>query len=139
MAAGWSQEHLALLLTEASDRRWLQSTVHKSETGGRPLTLPDLEALADVFGLNLDDLLYGDREHESDRYADAPRPDPLYDMRHRKLTGRRDALSDQVQTLVLLLDRARAELAEVEAELREPYGVDITTLEPDYDQHEEQD
>lgn len=53
---GYSQEHLAKLMQEAK-LKWGQTTVAKTEAGSRPVRVNEAVALADLFGLTVNDLL----------------------------------------------------------------------------------
>jgi transcriptional regulator with XRE-family HTH domain len=98
--AGYSQAALAALVNERQGSTWQQSTVWKIENDQRPLTLTDVETLADVFGMSIEAMLYGDED---------PNNDPRHNLRLRALGGRLDALHFEEQALLARLADIRAE------------------------------
>lgn len=120
---GWSREQLARRVNDRHGLGWYQSTVQKNETGGRRLTLDDLEALVDVFGRSgIDDLLRGGDDEaefvEVDGVGMVARPTPDERMVDSVDSARLSVLWHE-------RDFYRDRIAEIEAELerrREPPG-----------------
>jgi transcriptional regulator with XRE-family HTH domain len=64
---GWSQDRLAEQMTKRGFP-WKQSTVTKTETAGRPIRVNEFVDLAEIFGVETTDLLYGpDPDSQSGR------------------------------------------------------------------------
>lgn len=112
----WSQAQVATLVREQCGLNWFQSTVQKIEAG-RELTLTEIEALSDVFGLPFHELLYGDMIERPD-YGDYPPPDPAEVMADRVRDAQIASLRTERQAHILRLAEIDAELAR----LNEPRG-----------------
>lgn len=114
-AAGWSQEALAQLVNEQFGTTWQQTTVQKIEAETRPLTLADVEHLAVVFGMKIEDMIYG--QDDWDSTAEVPIEDPLHELRRRALDTRIKHFHFEEQDLLVRLAEVRAGRRRAEAEL----------------------
>ena len=121
-AAELTQQQLAVLVNERHDLGWYQSTVQKNEAGTRPLTLTDLEALADVFGMRLDAMLYGEDWPGVESHHELPYEDPIHEMRWERQAGAINALMYERQQHVLRLAEIDTEVSRLQSELHDYPG-----------------
>lgn len=117
--AGLSQEQLAALVT-ARGLNWWQSTVQKVETGQRALTLADVEALAAVYQMSIDDMLYG--HDDQDSTTGLPIPDPAREMADDIRQAAERVSRFELQELLRRVAAVRADLQRMEDERREYPG-----------------
>lgn len=59
---GWSQSELARQMVAAGWENYSQMTVSRTEKGDRPIRLSEARALAGIFGVDVEDMLYPERE-----------------------------------------------------------------------------
>lgn len=98
-----------MLVNAACDFKWLQSTVQKIEAGSRRLTFADVEALTEVFGVGLDDLVQAG-------------PAVVEAVRRFSLEGRKAALMVELEAIDRRIAKLDHEIAEIDREIELEVG-----------------
>ncbi len=115
--AGWSQQALAERVNAERGWRWFQTTIGKIERDARDVRVDELAALADVFGITLDQLVQPVETYElhtsNDEYDAGHQPaDEFYRRLDEPFRVRLRVIRHEQQILRERLERLANEEAE---------------------------